>query len=280
MGSLGLLILSLGLVGYFPAVIHCVVFNGTSTRPGWGFYVHPKHDSFLQAALSRNPVTDKVTDHNYNTLYAKYFIFRRERISRLLEIGLGCDMAYGPGASATLWRLYFPSAEIWEAEYDGACVERHKSKLDALNVKTLVGDQSNVDVLKSWVEISGGDFDVIIDDGGHTKAQQFSSFLYLFQHALRPGGIYFIEDLQVARIGYYSGGRVSGIDTILGWMDQLVMKNKGKTRVPFPPGIKTIECAMEICAFIKCYADDPHCSHEVEDLSLLSFGPKSKLPLR
>jgi hypothetical protein len=37
----------------------------------------------------------------------------------MLEIGLGCDMQYGPGASATLWRSYFPEADLWFAEYNG-----------------------------------------------------------------------------------------------------------------------------------------------------------------
>ena len=32
----------------------------------------------------------------------------RHIVSRMLEIGLGCTMAYGPGASSKLWRWYFP----------------------------------------------------------------------------------------------------------------------------------------------------------------------------
>lgn len=32
----------------------------------------------------------------------------RHLVSRMLEIGLGCTMTYGPGASSKLWRWYFP----------------------------------------------------------------------------------------------------------------------------------------------------------------------------
>jgi hypothetical protein len=49
------------------------------------------------------------------------------------------------------------------------------------------------------VEQSGGNFDFIIDDGGHTNEQNFNSFMVLFQKALKPGGQYVIEDLQTSR---------------------------------------------------------------------------------
>ena len=63
---------------------------------------------------------------------------------KMLEIGLGCDMNYEPGASVALWKKLFPQAELWEAEYDAKCVEQAKT-------------------LDEWLEKSGGGFDVIID---------------------------------------------------------------------------------------------------------------------
>ena len=84
----------------------------------------------------------------------------------MLEIGLGCNMGYGPGASAKLWRTLLPNAKLWMAEYDGKCVRKHEAKLEADGIRTLEGDQGSPDVVRRWVEESGGHFDVIVDDGG------------------------------------------------------------------------------------------------------------------
>lgn len=69
-------------------------------------------------ALSIQPVTDKISVHTYESMYSFYFEARgarRYRKLKILEIGLGCDMGYGPGASAKLWRKYFPESEVWFA---------------------------------------------------------------------------------------------------------------------------------------------------------------------
>ena len=66
-------------------------------------------------------------------------------------------------------------------------------------IQLLVGDQGNPQVLDQWIEQSGGaDFDVVIDDGGHQNCQIWTSFLKLWPR-LKPNGLYFIEDMQVAR---------------------------------------------------------------------------------
>ena len=96
-----------------------------------------------------------------------------------------------------LWKELFPHAELWEAEYNAGCVEKHRNTtLKGINV--LVGDQENLEVLDSWVETSGGDFDVIIDDGGHTQCMIWNSFTKLWP-TVKKGGLYFIEDLHVAK---------------------------------------------------------------------------------
>ena len=105
----------------------------------------------------------------------------------MLEIGLGCNMGYGPGASVNLYRTLFPEAELWEAEYNAACVEMSKKKGQLKDIHILTGDQGDDDVLDRWVETSGGNFDVVIDDGGHQNCQIWHSFLKLWP-ALKPGG--------------------------------------------------------------------------------------------
>ena len=168
------------------------------------FYQPPKTNPFKLLAIAEQPVTDKVTTHTYKFMYDKYLGMRRMQRLKLLEIGLGCAMNYGPGASATVWRKYLPRAELWFAEFDD-CVALNKPRLDALSVKVVTGDQADVETLEGWVKETQGGFDVIVDDGGHQNRQILASFIVLFQKALRPGGVYFLEDMHVSRIGGYRG---------------------------------------------------------------------------
>jgi len=159
---------------------------------------------YLEAARSLQPITDKVTDHTYQIMYGKFLLpyYHQKPSMKMLEIGLGCDMRYGPGASVNLYKKLFPEAELWEAEYNRRCVERNTKagKLDGVHV--VVGDQGNVTVLDSWIEKSGGNFDVVIDDGGHQNCQIWHSFQKLWP-TVNPGGLYFIEDMQVAKNAVY-----------------------------------------------------------------------------
>ena len=153
-------------------------------------------DFFLEVAKSFSPVTDKVTTHSYNTMYGQFLLpyARDNQNLKFLEIGLGCDMHYGPGASVNIWKTLLPSAEIWEAEYDAKCVEKAVKNGMLDGIHPLTGDQGNVTVLDGWIEQSGGNFDVIIDDGGHNTCQIWTSFLKLWP-GLKSGGLYFIEGM-------------------------------------------------------------------------------------
>jgi hypothetical protein len=84
--------------------------------------------------------TDKVTYHHYEILYEKYLRKYVGSAIHLLEIGLGCGMPYGTGASAHLWRSYLgPLANIHFLEYNKECGETwYKSqghKVKALKTK-------------------------------------------------------------------------------------------------------------------------------------------------
>lgn len=66
-------------------------------------------------------------------------------------------------------------------------------------INTVVGDQLNRDDIHRWVRETGGNFSVIIDDGGHGNDMIYNTFDIMFQDALAPGGLYFIEDLCFSR---------------------------------------------------------------------------------
>lgn len=224
----------------------------TSDTSDTSKYLTKGEDIFLNTAKSMSPVTDKVTTHTYQIMYGRFLLpyYAQNPGMKMLEIGLGCDMGYGPGASTALWKKLFPKAELWEAEYDAKCVEKNKDKLTGFNV--LTGDQGNLSVLNSWVQESGGNFDVVIDDGGHKNCQIWNSFLRLWP-TVKPGGLYFIEDMQVGknpRYRNYSTGETCNKDLIV--MDKLkeymdIMIYEDQKRKFQESDIEFIFCQHEAC---------------------------------
>ena len=76
----------------------------------------------------KQQASDKVTDHGYQEMYGMYLLpllqprarhVRHNRPFKMLEIGLGCDMKYGPGKSVSIWKnLLGPTDILWAAELD------------------------------------------------------------------------------------------------------------------------------------------------------------------
>lgn len=201
--------------------------------------------------------TDKVNDHRYHVMYSKYFPQIRCEPIRLLEIGLGCDMSYGPGASFYLWLQYFPNAQIFFIEYDVACAEKYMN-IDP-RVKLFGGDQANVTFLNEVIEKSQGNFDFIIDDGGHTMVQQITSLETLF-HTVKVGGIYFIEDLLTSYgidVPRFGGGADAPYGSTVHYMKELIddIHTRGGKVQPQKRKISSmmsgVECTDEICAMTR-----------------------------
>ena len=70
-------------------------------------------------------------------------------------------------------------------------------------------------------EASGGHFDVVVDDGGHSMEQQLTSFRVLFP-LLRPGGIYVIEDLDTSYQEFFGGGPPGKAGTTVAFLKELI----------------------------------------------------------
>lgn len=196
--------------------------------------------------------TDKVTDHHYWFMYDKYLDHLRGKKIKMLEIGLGCNMAYGPGKSYNLWLEYFPNVDLYYIEYDAACAEKWKGKTTGAQIFT--GDQADRNFLRKFVAEAGMDFDVVIDDGGHSVTQQSTSLEELWK-IVKPGGVYFIEDLQTSYIGHY-GGDASGTDTKIKTMTKMIYeiiddKMTDGSRNPLSKEMRNIDCMREVCAFTK-----------------------------
>ncbi len=129
----------------------------------------------------------------YTDYYEELFKDIRGDVTKILEIGVET------GRSHRLWLEYFYNANVYGFDI-------FKSGVDELNrlqknnpyldrSVMFEGNQENVDDLERFLSLHGGDFDIIIDDGGHTMKQQQVSLGVLFD-AVKPGGHYIIEDLH------------------------------------------------------------------------------------
>ncbi|KAK8122122.1 hypothetical protein PG984_010792 [Apiospora sp. TS-2023a] len=223
----------------------------SNAAPGTPF-VASDAPSFHEIALKHG--TDKVTTHQYWFMYDKYFPAIRDKKLKMLEIGLGCNMAYGPGKSYYTWLEYFPYVDLYYMEYDAACVDKWAAEASGATI--YAGDQADKVFLQKFIDETGGDFDIIIDDGGHTMNQQQVSLEMLWK-IVKPGGMYFVEDLQTSFMGVYGGDGTGGKDHSKHTMSKFIYellddKLEGDgTRHGISAEMRGIDCMREVCMFHK-----------------------------
>jgi hypothetical protein len=188
---------------------------------------------FKNFAVTKGCLNDVHTDKiegGYSMMYGIFLLPVVERAKflgnkvKMLEIGLGCTMKYGPGLSAHLWKqLLGKNGDIWFAEFDAVCSKNLMETKKDLGFNILVGSQGDSVTCQSWIIDSGGNFDIIIDDGSHRNNDIKVSFDVLFP-ALKSGGLYFIEDLGVGRMSQYTDKEdIVLADIIASWTEQLVI---------------------------------------------------------
>jgi hypothetical protein len=143
----------------------------------------------LHEIIEKYP-TDKLA-HGYIPIYQKYFEPIKYTTKKVLEIGLF------NGNSQLMWKSFFPNAQIYaldNLEFEQSQTA-YQTLSDVIHIK--VADQANRQDLELCLSEFGGDFDVIIDDGGHLMDQQQISLGFLFPY-LKPGGLYVVEDLHTS----------------------------------------------------------------------------------
>lgn len=93
-------------------------------------------------------------------------------------------------------------------------------------------------------------FDIIIDDGGHTMNQQKTSFMVLLP-LVRSGGIYVIEDLETSYSPSYGGNYLdpsSTISFIKTFVDEIQPESPKRTN-PLGSKVFSFEVGDGICFF-------------------------------
>ncbi len=142
-------------------------------------------------------------EEHFIEAYKKHFADLKPK--RVLEIGVQ------GGGSLKIWRDMFPEAEIVGVDLDPVCKEH-----EGQNIKVFIGDQCDVKFLETL-----GNFDIIIDDGGHKMTHQQVSMNTLMMNQLNPGGIYVIEDLHTSYWEQFLDIRKTTISVLKDMIDDL-----------------------------------------------------------
>ena len=132
--------------------------------------------------------TDKSHYHNFTSVYGEKLNHLKNENIRFLEVGIE------HGHSLLMWNEYFKNATLYGADI------LDKSFLDSNKIKTFIIDQENENDLMSLPN----DLDIILDDGGHTMLQQQKTLNILFNHKLKSGGYFILEDLHTSNKKYYN----------------------------------------------------------------------------
>ncbi len=132
--------------------------------------------------------------HNYTEIYAEYFAHLKDQPVKFLEIGIH------QGTSVKLWESYFTKADLHFIDITFDTILYHSQR----SHYHLVNQESVID-LQKFIQKTGGNFDIILDDGGHMMNQQITSFVTLFPH-VKSGGIYIIEDMHTSYWRIFGGG--------------------------------------------------------------------------
>jgi len=135
--------------------------------------------------------TDKAGHGYTKTLYASLLPHDTSGALTILEFGVA------RGASLTLWAYLYPNARILGVDRDLSNVDA--SILDNPRIHLVKCDIDDTDRVVKEIDAlcSRASVDIIIDDCSHRcSAQQF--LLGAFFPFLKPGGVYFIEDLHTS----------------------------------------------------------------------------------
>jgi hypothetical protein len=136
----------------------------------------------VQAWTNHNSVGK--ADSGYDRIYGPILeSLRQQKAPRILEIGVY------KGGSHRAWRDLLPNAAIYGIDIDV------NSLVQEERIESYFGDQLNPESLSQCLEVIGGEFDLVIDDGWHQPEAGLKS-LQVFLPRLRTGGWYVVEDIN------------------------------------------------------------------------------------
>jgi len=173
--------------------------------------------------------TDKQKEvHNYVQFYEKYFTPIKEEKLKILEIGIYRPPVGGKasvGASLKTWGDYFINSEIYGVDLDSF------TDVDDSRIKTIMANQefryknNDINGLNDVVEKFGPEFDIIVEDGGHTMLQQQLTLGFMFKF-LKPNGLFVIEDLHTSYFAPFAYNKTGTQNTTLKMIEDYLKSNR------------------------------------------------------
>ncbi len=154
-----------------------------------------------KGTLSRNDVAwanAHPTHHcwHYTPVYEKYMNPKRESKVKLLEIGV-CDPRFC-FASPKMWLQYFKDVDLYSVDnfWGRGFSESDIEPILKMGTNFIYADQGSSQDWDIIVEnVGSAKLDFIVEDGSHQPHHMMYS-LYRAIDVLKPGGIFFMEDIQ------------------------------------------------------------------------------------
>jgi len=141
----------------------------------------------LKYHTDKSPISSYELRHSYTMLYD--FIFGKIKYDNI-KIG---EIGIWKNASLKCFREYFPNAEIYGFEFILTLIdEAKKDNLEKTYYYYL--DEAIPETIQKSFQESGGNFDIIIEDGSHFFEHQINVILNIIPY-LKPGGVLIIEDI-------------------------------------------------------------------------------------
>ncbi len=155
-----------------------------------------KRVDVVEKEFSKNQETSDKS--KYADFYGRHFNGLRPQL--IMEIGVL------EGGSLRAWSKIFPDARVVGIDIEKDLKKRYP------DLEIRIGDQKDSAFLD---EVLGeiGIPDIIIDDGGHCRSQQVTSFNHLFPR-LNSGGLYIIEDIETSYLADFNDQELSAIELI------------------------------------------------------------------
>ena len=169
--------------------------------------------------------TDKIT-HGYLDVYDPLLAPWVDREIKLLEIGVR------EGGSLQLWRDYFRRGVII-----GIDIKLPERFVPGERIQVFEGSQSDEKFLSEVASRTAPEgFDIIIDDASHIGELTKRTFWHLFDHYLKPGGLYAIEDWCTGYWDDFPDGKAPNLRNPLGSPNSVRTSTAltENVKVPFP----------------------------------------------
>lgn len=169
--------------------------------------------------MSQQPIiSDKLSTHGYQFAYS--FFLRslpRENVS-ILEVG------YDKGLSEYFWYDKFPGCSLTFVDINPPQAP-HFSRTNLIQL-----DQSSNEAIFTFLDTHTSQYDLIVDDGSHHPFHQKITFNSFFNHLLKPGGVYIIEDIEHS---YWKFASAYGYSLSFGLFSRLSLVNAFKVAIDF-----------------------------------------------